>query len=282
MGARPSSFKKGGGGFLNNVDGTITGYEFTDVFPSDNPKPRKKSDFHSLYCILSVRVDGADEDVSTTLFVGSADEWEIENDGHTLVPNEEGQEIGQNTGFGKLLSSLTEANFPEAALPEDEFNWEAIIGTRCRFVQRTDKETTQRLGKRKGKNGKEYDRQDLVIDQVYDLPGEAGKAAKAGKAAPKGKAGKTEDAEDDDVETLATKFLLKMVTANKGKLTKGKLSMGLLKPEFGMSKHPLREEVRALFKTDKFLNTEDGWSYNEDKELITVKAKADEDEEEED
>lgn len=277
MGARPSSFKKGGGGFLNNVDGTITGYEFTDVFPSaDGGKPKKsKSDFHSLYCILSVRVDGADEDVATTLFVGNADEWEIENEGHTLVPNEDGQEIGQTSGFGKFLTSLTEANFPESALPEDEFNWEAIIGTRCRFIQRVDVETTKRLGKRKSKDGKkEYDRTDVVVDQVYDLPGKKGKKG-ADAEKPKGKKGKDADDDGDDVSTLATKFLIKVVSANKGKMAKGKVSMQLLKPENGLFKHPEREAIRKLLNSDKFLNTEDGWKYNEEKEIITVEASDD-------
>src|SRR5213593_1624882 len=88
MGARPSSFKKGGG-FLNNVDGTFKGYQFTDEFNGEpfNPKAKGKDGkprFHSLYFVPSVRVDGADEDVTTTMFVGGFDDWNVSNDGLTI------------------------------------------------------------------------------------------------------------------------------------------------------------------------------------------------------
>jgi hypothetical protein len=80
MGARPSAFRKSGGGFLNQVDGVIAGYEFTDEFNGVAFVPGKvagKDKFHSLYCVLSARVDGAEEDVTTTLFVGGADDFEV-------------------------------------------------------------------------------------------------------------------------------------------------------------------------------------------------------------
>ncbi len=78
-GARPSSFKAGGG-FLNNVDGVIADYEFTGEFPGGGgKKPGKKgSDFNPLYFLLTVQVDGADDPSTTTLFVGSADDFEID------------------------------------------------------------------------------------------------------------------------------------------------------------------------------------------------------------
>ena len=122
MGARPSSFKKSGG-FLNGVDGVISGYQFTDEFngvafvAGKDPKTKKER-FHSLYTVLSVRVDGADEDVTTTLFTGGADDFEVTDDGHTLSPIEEGRELGANTPFAKLVVSLVEAGFPESRSEE--------------------------------------------------------------------------------------------------------------------------------------------------------------------
>lgn len=264
MGARPSSFKKGGGGFWSNVDAKITGIEFTT-------DPPFKNDGKYIYAILSALVDGAEEDSTSSFFVGSVDDWEI--DGTTLIPASEDQQVGANTGWGKFIASMTENNFPEDRLPEDEFNWDAIVGTRVRFIKQDNEDMKGK--KRKAKNGKEYAYQDTVVGQVYELPGKGGKGAKAEKptSGKKGKAAEAEDEEEPDAKTLATKFVLKVVGgAPKGKLAKGKLSMALLKPEFGMSKHPLREEVRGLFKTDKFLNTEDGWTYDADKEIITVEA----------
>ena len=265
MGARPSSFKRGGGGFWNNVDAVITGIEFTT-------DPPFKNDGEYVYAILSARVDGADEDSTSSFFVGSADEWDI--DGTTLTPSSDGQGIGASTGWGKFLDSLIENNFPETLLPEDEFNWDAIIGTRVRFTKVENE--AMKGKKRKAKNGKEYAYQDTVVGQVYELPGKKG-AKGTSKPAPASKTSSKKAAEadeDESVEALASKFLLKVVAANKGKMAKAKVSMQLLKPENGLFKHPEREAIRKLLTSDKFLNTEDGWSYNEDEEVITVKEKA--------
>jgi hypothetical protein len=277
MGARPSQFKKGGGGFLNNVDGVITGYEFSDEFNGVAFKPGKvngKEKFHSLYCLLSARVDSADEDVTTTLFVGGADDFNVEDDGHTLTAVEEGRELGANTGFAKFISSLVEAGFPETNLPEDSINFESIIGTRVRFVQRTDVESTKKLGKRKDKKtGKEYDRQDLVIDQVYSLPGTetAKPAAKAAKAAPT-KAGKGKTAAvpaGADVAELATETATTILAEAGGSITKAKLGMKVIAK---LMKHPEREAVRKFLGDDANLAAIDGLEYDAATSTLSIAA----------
>jgi hypothetical protein len=279
MGARPSSFKRGGGGFLNQVDGVITGYEFTDEFNGEPFKAGKvngKDKFHSLYCLLSVRVDGADEDVTTTLFVGGADDFEISDDGHTLTPVEEGRELGANTAFAKLITSLVEAGFPETNLPEDVINFESIIGVRSRFVQRTDVEGTKKLGKRKDKKtGKEYDRQDLVIDQVYSLPGtETAKpaAAKAGKPAVAAKAGKkaaVAAAPGVDVAALATETLTTILAEAGGSISKAKAGMKVIAK---LMKHAQREDVRKFLFSDENLSAIDGVDYDAATTTISIAA----------
>ena len=153
------------------------------------------------------------------------------------------------------------------------------MGRRGGLVQRTNVEDTKRLGKRKDKKtGKEYDRQDLVVDQVYDLPGvetkSNGKSAKpvAAKAAVKttGKPnGKVVEPESDDVEDLAKSTLLDILTDADGKIAKSKLSMKVLTK---LMKHPQREDVRKLIFTDDFLELEDGWAYNKAKQLVEVVA----------
>ena len=270
MSSRPSAFKKGGGGFLKGVDGVITGYEFTDEFNGEAFVPGKvngKEKFHSLYCLLSARVDGADEDVTTTLFVGGADDWNIEDEGHTLTPVEDGRELGANTSFAKLISTLVEAGFPETNLPEDAINFESIIGTRVRFEQRTDVEGTKKLGKRKDKKtGKEYDRQDLVIDQVYSLPGtetKAAPAAKAAKPAPAKAAGKATKAPTPavaDVSELATETAQGIVAeAGEAGITKAKLGMKVIAK---LMKHPEREAVRKFLADDANLAAIDGVAFD--------------------
>lgn len=294
MGARPSTFKKGGGGFLNGVDGKISGYRWTDQFNGEDFVPGKKSKengggdkFHSLFMELSARADGADEDVTQSLFAGGWDDFEVSEDGLTLTSADGGEcSIGANTPAGKFVASLVEGGFKESRFSDDadSVNLEPMVGERVRFGQAVvlgkDGKPRKRVAKKGKFKGREFDDTTTIVEQVYgpsEATGKAGKGAKAdAKPAKKGKPAPAEE-EDDSLEAIATKFLVKIVTANKGKMTKGKVSMQLLKPENGLFKHPDREDIRKLLNSDKFLNTEDGWSYNEDKEIITVTAEAEDD-----
>lgn len=276
MGARPSSFKKGGG-FLNNVDGVITGYEFTTEFPGGNKQKKGKNpDFTPLYMILSARVDGADEDVQTTLNAGNADNFEISDEGLTLVPVEEGFELSANSGVGKFITSLVEAGFPETNLPEDEINFEAIIGTRVRFVQETNVEATKKYGKRKSKDGKrEYDRQDLKVSNVLALPSASktnGKAATGtSPAKTTGKAGRA--ASGPDVSELTASTIMDILGETEdGSIAKSKLKFKIMQV-FG-AKHPnrdLRDDVLKMAFDDEFLAGLDGVIYNASDKTQTIR-----------
>lgn len=285
MGARPSSFKKGGGGFLKGVDGVISGYEFHGrLFNGDDFVPGKDKDgkplFHWLNCTLSARVDGADEDVTTTLSVGGYDDFEISDDGHTLTAVEDGRELGANTSFAKLISSLVEAGFPETNLPEDVINFESIIGTRVRFEQRVNADMKAKGKKRiDKKTKKEYDYTDLVIDQVYSLPGTAAaavpvaKAAKPAAAAAKGAKGKQAPAAaaaNTDVADLAVSTVQTILAeAEGGTISKTKMEM---KVTGKLMKHDLREPVRKFVANDENLSAIDGVTYDAATKTLSIAA----------
>lgn len=216
MGARPSSFRKGGGK-LNGVAALITGYVFTDdivsfeeggiltrePFKAGKVKGKDgkvKDRFHSLNAIVSFRVDGAETDMEQPFFAGGADDFAISEDGLTIwdaqyeTPEAAAEaaledpksvkELGAGTAFAALINSLCEAGFPETLLPEDRINYEPIIGTRVQLVQRED--PNMKGQKRKGKNGKEYPYTQTVVDDVLALPeGEAAEEAAPAKTAPK-------------------------------------------------------------------------------------------------
>lgn len=251
--ARPSGFKTGGGGFLNNVDAVITGYEFTPDFPGASGKA-KKSDFNSLYCIMDFAVDGADGASQTTLWVGSADDFDIEDDGHTLTPIDDNGGLKQNADFSFFIDSLVRAGFPESNLPDDRINFEAIIGTRVRLVQERDEEATKRLGKKKSKDGsKEYDRTKLKVKDVLALGG--GKSAASAK--------KASASADTDIETLASQSLIAVLKKSPGKtILKKKLPVQIIN-QVG-AKHPQRNEVKDMVTSDDFLSGGDAWTYDED------------------
>jgi len=279
VGARPSTFRKGGGGFLNNVDGVIAGYRFTDEFNGEAFVPGKvngKDKFHSLFMEISIRLDNATEDEMQNLFAGNYEDYEVSDDGLTLAAAGGGEcSIGLNTPAGKFITSLVEKGFPEANLSDDEesINFEPVLGTRVRFVQEVvigkDGKPRKRIAKKGKFKGREFDDTTTVIGQVYDLPGKAGKK---GAAATSGKKGKAADADEDDdsdeaIETLASETLVDIVKANKGKMAKEKLSMAILQK---LMKHPSREAVRKLLKSDDFLEKENGWDYNAKKGVVTV------------
>ncbi len=218
MGSRVSQFKQGGG-FLNGVDGVITGYRFTDEFngkayDATPDKKTKEAPFHTLFCEVSVRVDGADEDVNQHLFCGGYDDFEISEDGLTLTkPDGTECNIGAKTGTALFFGSLMNNGFPEDRFSDDpnSVNFEPAIGARVRFVQRKNEESTRKLGKRKDKKtGKEYDRTDLVVDTVYELPSEAA----AAPAAAKGKTVKTVAAKTPavDIDGLSSQAVVEIVT----------------------------------------------------------------------
>lgn len=315
MGARPSSFKKGGG-FLNNVDATIVDYEFTDdIITKDgreefkagkykNSKGQVKERFHALNGILTVLVDGATEPVTTTLFAGGAEDFDVSDEGHTLTPVQEGGSIGANTGWGKLISSLCapegtqgENGFPEENFPGDDepINFEAMIGTRVRLTQKKDEEATTKYGKRKSKDGKkEYDRTDLVVDEVYEvgdgtfeLPSKGKKGVKKatnGSGKPlatkgKGKPAPVEDedeGEEVDEKEVAEERLRAYLSANGNSLSKAKLRSKALMDKKFSGNGELREAVCKLFYDDKWLKSLDGVIYDKTDKAQMVSLEGDE------
>lgn len=280
-GARPSSFKKAGG-FLNGVDVEIIGYRLTDEFLGE---PFKAGKFkgsdgklvdkpHALFAELAVRVDGADEDTLVPLKVSNQfDQWEVSSDELSMTPAEDGQALSQSAAFQKFIGSLCEAGFDENLFPEEEFNWEAMIGTRVRLVQRVDAARTKEFGKRKGKNGKEYDRQDLVVDQVYEsVEPEAKSAKKGGRPAPVVKGGKPgkpgkpapePEPEETDVSDDAVAALKRYLKAAKDHtLPKSKLRMKVLTDPKFKDDTDLRDGVLKYLFDDDNLESIDGVTYD--------------------
>jgi hypothetical protein len=299
--ARQSSFKKGGG-FLHEQDGVITGYLFTDEFNGKPYEPGKMKDLkgkmiekpHSLNCTLSVRPDSAIEDITTPLKVAKDfDAWTVSEDGQTLTPNED-IGLSASSGFGKFVQSWEQAAGQGAEADTidgrpaeaNEFNYGPIIGSRVRFVQKdyTPEELAaiKRLGapeKRKGKDGKEYNRQSLVVSEVYELAQAAsktnGKAKPVVKAAgkPNGKIAKPEPVEDTpEIPDLAGAALVEMLTKAGKPLAKAKLSMLTLTTP-SLKGKPYRDDVREwLFDDDNLdaLAEQGAITYNRVKGLLAL------------
>jgi hypothetical protein len=233
---------------------------------------------------LTAQVDGAEKEQSTTLFAGSADEWEISEDGLTLEAVDDSSGIRSNSDLGRFIASMVENGFDENNLPEDgePINYESIVGQRVNFVQVPDEDAMKKQaktfrksngkyneqGQKKGKDGKYYNLTYLTVSEVL---GEAEVAPKAAAAKGKTATGKKVNSKADPeavIRELATETLLAILGDNDGSIAKAKLPQAIAK-KLGV-KHPQREEVRQEVYSDAFLKTQAGWSYDAKKQVITA------------
>ncbi len=265
MGSRPSSFRKSGG-FLNGVDGVITGYRCTDEFNGVPFKPGKNAEgkpkFHSLQFELSVRLDGADEDITQNLFAGGYEDYEVSENELTLTSPEGGScSIGANTAVGKFISSLVAQGFPETNLSDDpnSINLEPIVGTRVRFGQEV--EIDRKTGKprqrtaTKGKfAGKSFDQTSTIVEAVYEVPksGAKGKSVAGKKVVGKG---------EQDVKELATSTLIEILEAAtpKGEIAYAKVNMALIRTALT---GPTRDAVKKVILNEDWLAGSEFWNYD--------------------
>lgn len=259
MGARPSTFK-GGGGFLKNQKGTIVGYELTDHAFGEAKQVGKDGSFTPMHSTLSILLDGADAPITNNLFAGNAQDFEISDDGHTLTPAEEGNGPRKTAAWSQFIASLVDAGYDENQLPEEEINWEPIIGARCEFDQVTDesmvdKKTKKPLMRKDKKTGKEYPYTRTVVSEFLGMAevGKGSKKAKPGKpvaaaAAPaKGAKGKKQA---EDVSEQAIEALTRYLEAAEGNsLGLSKLRIKVITDKTFVNQ-PAEKEAVALMVTD--------------------------------
>ena len=267
MGARPSSFFKGGGMF--NGEGKITGYEF---FVGDTTKvkngPRKGEDFTPLSLNVSFRMDGADQDVSKRLLIGDADTYGDVTDGNQVLQTPDGQNISAKSEAGIFIATLCDNGFDETRFSDtnESIDYRPMIGTRIVLVNEVNEEKTKRQGKEKNKTtGKEYDRRDLKVARVLALPTAtpaSGRAmARTTSASTSNSRANGSGKADTALETLASETLVNILADTKeGTLPKSKLRMKVI-AALG-PKHPQRADVEKLLHNDAFLAAVEGVAYD--------------------
>lgn len=259
MGVRAENLK-GGGGFLNNVDGTITSYKFMESFDG---KPVQYADgqFRRLFMRFEAKVDGATEAVGQTLDCGGSTELAISKDGLSVTPDDAFWKTKNGSRFLLTLQEPTAggAGFPSERLPEagEPVNLTPIVGTRVRFGQEKDEEKAKyevkqgRTGKRKADNGREYDFTRTIIQAVLTLPGTNG-----GTTAPTTKA-----AAGGEANTIAVAIFKELISeADNGTLLKEAVADGFTRKAMkrGLS-NEVREAVKKLILSAEFQGSQQGW-----------------------
>jgi hypothetical protein len=214
-------------------EGTITGYSFTEGFPFGD----KQTDDETIYMVLDVTPDGADEPVRKALYLGSGRYLAIEEDGQVLraATNVDGEKEVDDSGVPRLyekgdvyqfLTSLEDAGFPAESRFPDPIETHAIdlrgmIGTRVRIVQEPVIDTKtgkpyKRVAKQGQHKGREFNVTTPRVSKVLGLPDERAKTgAKMTNGTGKGK--RAGNLLEDDLDDRADAFLVAMLQATKGR-----------------------------------------------------------------
>ncbi len=264
MGFR-DGIRKPGGGILHNRIGMVRDYRFTTDTPWDQKSRGKGKEL--LYLELSIREDGSDQDTVQPLFIGSEEFLVVSDDEKDLTDAERDTiSVNAETGAGKFLLSMLDAEFPENRLPDlkggDPLNLQGIIGTRFRFEQRVNEALTKEKGKKDGK----WNYTDLVVSEVVSLPD-----AKAGKSngAAKGAKPTTAAGAGEDTADIATEAVVAVVgAADKQTLNIKRLKMAVL-GNIGM-KHPRRQAVVDYVADPANIAAMDGIAFNEKSGMVSL------------
>lgn len=295
---RLSLFRKPGGGFLNGVCGVITGIKFE----SKEWEQDDKDSYHTLTMGVTIRPDGADEDVQQFLRAGFfyPDTQGISDDGSTLT-DADGNDldrpaIDENSEAGKFIASALEAGvIEESDCGENGSNFDALVGKRVEFEKRLDKETQIQIGRRaldkkKKGSGKTASEEEALLagrrqdkkdkKKFYNVDylairkalgeAEVAKSSKSGKSSKGGdkkevKAEKSsKKSKGDDREAEAVKLLVELLgDAKNNTLLRSQLSAKVT--AYCMDndvEDDVRDELRKIIYDEKFLKSEQGWSYD--------------------
>lgn len=244
--AKPG-FKKRGG-FLNGQDATLLGVKFSE-------RATEKGNW--LFAGVQVQADGAEPTALFDMFCGSADFFTIGDDGLTLVPVSEDNQLSSDE-LERFLAELETAGYPASGIAqvwgrtlEDPIDFRPIAGTRVHFVQVDDPEKTKELGQRRGTDGKMYNRTRPKVTQVLSLPTIKAAAKQAVKAVPAKKVnGK---AADTELREVAEGILVTIVTNNNGTIQKSRLPVAVSR---AVDKNdPNRRALQDLIYSAEFIDS---------------------------
>lgn len=275
-GSKKATFR-GKGGFLNDSDGVIKGYQITTEPPFDNPGGY-------FYNTLTVQEDGKDEPTDQSLFMGgTADDFTVSKDGHQLSPDDDKSAIGGGTANADFIASFEAAmdvagadGGAQADLGDDSnvIDYTPIIGARVRFAQQPLSETEladlKRRGKatvRKAANGKTYPLTKTVVAKFYGFEkvatGKSNTVAKGGK--PNGAA--------IDIATLGQEAVVAVLGEAKNQTLKlSALSTKVLQLMMAGPNKAHKNEVASFVSDEDNIGAMTGVAYNAKTETVSLEA----------
>lgn len=268
-------FRRTGTGFLNGVAGVITGYNFDSKVWNEG----EDKEYTSLTVELLILQDGADEPVQQFLRAGFLyPEHSISKDGQTLESDDDRPIIAEDSEFAKLLQSAVEAGLNPTPFEESNLrNLAGLVNQRFLFKREIDTELTEKMkkagksGKRKGKDGKEYPYDLLLVAEYLGEVEKKGRSASAkSNASKKGVNGAAKNADADALVEQADSVLMSILAdAKDNRVDRSGLSAKIVRystehrfSEDSKEHNEIRESLRKLIGSEDFLNRNNGWEYD--------------------
>jgi hypothetical protein len=212
---------------------------------------------------VTMTPQGGDDDgpIDQYFTAGNAKDWDPSQDGSRLVPIGTAEKLNDKSNVAILITSIIAAGFPTDQMEDD---CSIFDGMDCHVIR-------VKAPKRSGLNrpppteGKEEREQtNLVVDEIYELPGEG---ADSGKGAKGKGSSKTEASGDSDL-TVQAETILMDILGEKDPVTKKQITTAAFKP---IKDDPNRQALMGLLIDDDFLGAEERpWTFNEKKGSVSL------------
>ncbi len=279
-----SKFKRGGGGYLNGVDGVIRSLTFTTEPDFGKGAQASSGDKVMLWGVLTLQQDSEEGEETTHLFAGDSEGFVISEDGKTLTPTSDDVQLWGDTALMQFYESMVANDFEDIEVGADgSLDFSGVENQRVRFVQVKDEKLMERsakthlkskgkineLGQKRGSDGKFYDQRTLQVSAVYGPAEEAPKAPAKKKTiaarpteakAPSKKTSPSpsttqktvvKDDGDSDLAVFAESALIDVLRAARdNKITKKDLNVAVTRK---LVKDDRREAVRLYLQDDSNL-----------------------------
>lgn len=224
----------------NNVEFTECRYEMFDYAGKRPPAP----------AFASKLVDLDDESVHEQRWTvgGTSEDWEIGEDGDTLIPltKKAMKGVNVNSNFGQLIVSLINAGFDNDVLGE---------GRASGFDEL--KAHVIRVESKAGIKDEEGNKKKQEVIQVDKLLDEKAAKKSTKKATKPEKA--DEDADDDSLEAKTVKYVQEMLAKNDGELPKKNVAKDLYSDP-DRDKKEVNGMVEFLFSDEWMSDSDRPWT----------------------
>jgi hypothetical protein len=253
-----------GSNLFDNVRATVTDLKLTKE-PPDNYKAEGNPIFANLSLLINGTGPEEDRKVSQSYSLGAkaGDNFEISEDGYSLLPTNDDATLRKDSKFGTLIASLKNEGVPANVLQSGTLK--SLIGIDGQWKRVADKERT--FAQENSRKASKFPPSTLVCVKLHVPFGQKATSAPSDGVAPAASTGS-----DGDLKDITAGFLLDVLGANPKGIQRAKLSLALTKAAMA---HPKRTEIAKMGADESFLKglSDDGLvKYNPAEKPQTVYA----------